>query len=260
MILRLRELSKEYVRGGVRFPAVDRVSLEVEAGGYVSIVGRSGSGKSTLLNLVAGMLAPTSGEVEIDGRPLTGRSDRELSFLRNEAIGFIPQGLVALPALTVLENVLLPFCLYRRGGDGEGAARYLLDRFGIGRLADSYPRELSGGELRRALIARALINGPRIVIADEPTSDLDVETSGRIMDIFSELNGEGVTLLLVSHDLEALRCGKTAYTMESGRLRPGVRLTPPALARDRSPLADGGALEAEALSRRSQADPAGSDA
>lgn len=222
MIVRLKELCREYVRGGVRFPAVNRVTLEVEPGGYVNIIGRSGSGKSTLLNLVAGMLAPTSGEVEVDGRSLAGRSDRELSLLRNETIGFIPQGFATLPNLTVLENVLLPFCLYRRGGDGEGAAQYLLDKLEIGGLRGAYPRELSGGELRRVLIARALINKPKIVLADEPTSNLDAESSRRILSVLSALNEEGVTLLVVSHDLEALGCGRTTYTMEAGELRPGT--------------------------------------
>ena len=222
IIVRLRDLSREYPRGGGRFFAVKGVSLEVKAGDYVNIIGRSGSGKSTLLNLIAGMLAPTSGTVEIDGRSLAGKGDRELSFMRNQSIGFIPQNAAALPNLTVLENVLLPFCLYRRGGDGEGAARYLLGKFGIERLADSYPAELSGGELRRTVIARALINRPQLVIADEPTSDLDRESAGQIMRTFSDLNGEGVTLILVSHDLEALNYGRAAYTMDSGVLTPGA--------------------------------------
>ena len=221
-IVRLTELSREYPRGGGGFFAVNGVSLEVRAGDYVNIIGRSGSGKSTLLNLIAGMLAPTSGTVEIDGRSLAGKGDRELSFMRNQSIGFIPQNAAALPNLTVLENVLLPFCLYRRGGDGEGAARHLLGKFGIERLADSYPAELSGGELRRTVIARALINRPQLVIADEPTSDLDRESAGQIMRTFSDLNGEGVTLILVSHDLEALNYGRAAYTMDSGVLTPGA--------------------------------------
>ena len=198
------------------------VDLDLRRGEVVVILGPSGSGKSTLLNLIAGMLAPTSGTVEIDGQSLAGKGDRELSFMRNQSIGFIPQNAAALPNLTVLENVLLPFCLYRRGGDGEGAARYLLGKFGIERLADAYPAELSGGELRRAVIARALINRPQLVIADEPTSDLDRESAGQIMRTFSDLNGEGVTLILVSHDLEALNYGKMAYTMDSGVLTPGA--------------------------------------
>ncbi|MGP1412810.1 MAG: ABC transporter ATP-binding protein [Pyramidobacter piscolens] len=220
-VLNLKDLCKEYSRGGRSFFAVDHVSLTVESGDFVNVIGRSGSGKSTLLNLAAGMLAPTSGSVELDGVELAGKSDAELSRLRCDRIGFIPQGVAALPNLTVLENVMLPFCLYPRGGDGEGAARLLLERFGIGATADSYPGELSGGELRRALIARALINRPRLVIADEPTSDLDVESSRGIMEEFSRLNAEGATLLIVSHDLDSLKYGKRVFTMSEGKLREG---------------------------------------
>ncbi|MGI6075477.1 MAG: ABC transporter ATP-binding protein [Pyramidobacter sp.] len=220
-ILNLKGLYKEYSRGGRPFFAVNGVSLTVESGDFVTIVGPSGGGKSTLLNVAAGMLAPTSGSVEVDGVPLTGKSDAQLSRLRCERIGFIPQGAATLPNLTVLENVMLPFCLYPRGGDGEGAARLLLERFGIGKTADSYPRELSGGELRRVVIARALMNRPRLVIADEPVSDLDVENTCGIMEEFARLNAAGVTLLMVSHDLDTLKYGRRILTMKDGRLVEG---------------------------------------
>ena len=224
-VLMLDDVCKEYRRGNVPFLAVDHVTLSVEAGDFVNIIGRSGSGKSTLLNMASGLLGPTSGVVELEGESLAGKDDAALSRLRNDKIGFVPQGASALPNLTVLENVVLPFCLWPHGGDGEGAGRLLLERFGISHLADSYPSELSGGELRRALIARALINRPRILIADEPTSDLDVESSMGIMETFSKLNGEGVTLLLVSHDLDTLKYGKRVFTMNGGRLEEGNRLT-----------------------------------
>ena len=116
---------------------------------------------------------------------------------------------------------MLPACFCPRGGDIEGAARLLLDRFGIAHLADSMPAELSGGELRRAMIARSLINRPRLLVADEPTSDLDVETTRSIMDEFSHLNAEGMTVLIVSHDLESLKYGSRVYSMESGKLSEG---------------------------------------
>ncbi len=221
MILRLSDLCKKYARGGVTFQAVKDVNLEVEAGDYVNIVGRSGSGKSTLLNMAAGMLTPTSGDVELDGQSLKGKDDNQISFLRNDLIGFIPQGMATLPNLTVLENILLPFYLYPREGEGEEIAHFILKKLGIEPLINSYPQELSGGELRRVLIARSLINSPKILIADEPTSDLDVESTKRIMDVFSELNEDGVTLLLVSHDLDAVEYGKTVYTMVSGELVSG---------------------------------------
>lgn len=220
-VLNLKDLCKEYSRGGQSFFAVDHASLTVESGDFVSIVGRSGSGKSTLLNMAAGMLAPTSGSVELDGVHLGGKGDAQLSRLRCDRIGFIPQGAAALPNLTVLENVMLPFCLYPRGGDGEGAARMLLERFGIAKAASAYPRELSGGELRRALIARALINRPRLVIADEPVSDLDVENTRGIMEEFVRLNAAGVTVLMVSHDPSTLKYGRRVLTMKDGRLLEG---------------------------------------
>ena len=217
-IVKLKDICKKYYRGGVSFNAVDNVSLDIYAGDYVNIIGRSGSGKSTLLNIAAGMLSPSSGSTEVCGVSFSQANDDTLSRLRNDKIGFIPQGDSSLPNLNVLENVMLPFCLYPHGGDGEGYAHVLLEKFGINRLADSYPSELSGGELRRVLIARALINHPEIVIADEPTSDLDTQTTGSIMKIFSELNAEGITLLIVSHDMDTLKYGKKVYTMNDGRL------------------------------------------
>ena len=224
-ILKLNDVRKEYKRGNVPFFAVDQVNLTIEAGDFVHIIGRSGSGKSTLLNIAAGMLTPTSGTVELDGESLSGKDDAALSRLRNEKIGFVPQGASALPTLSALENVVLPFCLWPHEGDGEKAGRLLLERFGIACLADSYPKELSGGELRRVLIARALINRPKILIADEPTSDLDVESAAGLMEIFAKLNDEGVTLLLVSHDLDTLRYGKRVFTMSEGKLTEGKHLS-----------------------------------
>ena len=217
-IVKLKDICKKYYRGGVSFNAVDNVSLDIYAGDYVNIIGRSGSGKSTLLNITAGMLSPSSGSMEVCGVSFSQADDDTLSHLRNDKIGFIPQGDSSLPNLNVLENIMLPFCLYPHGGDGEGYARILLEKFGIDMLAYSYPSELSGGELRRVLIARALINHPEIVIADEPTSDLDTQTTGSIMKIFSELNAEGITLLIVSHDMDTLKYGKKVYTMNDGRL------------------------------------------
>lgn len=220
-ILSLHEVSREYVRGGVPFLAVNHVNLTLDSGDFVNIIGRSGSGKSTLVNIAAGMLTPTSGSVELFGEGLAGKSDVYLSRLRNDRIGFIPQGMSLLPNLTVLENVVLPFFMYPHGGDGEGYGRIMLDRMEILHLADSYPAELSGGEMRRAVIARAMVNRPEIVIADEPTSDLDVISAQNIMNIFAELNSEGLALLVVSHDLEVVKYGRNVFTMDSGTLTEG---------------------------------------
>lgn len=220
----VKNLHKEYPRGNKNVTVLDNINLEIKSGDFTSIIGRSGSGKSTLLNIIAGMLSPTSGNIYFHGEDLALKTDAELSRIRNDNIGFIPQGASALPALTVLENVLLPFCLYPHDGDGEGYARELLRKFGIAGLAGAYPADLSGGELRRALIARSLINHPEIIIADEPVSDLDVNSAGDVMKIFAALNAEGVTLLIVSHDLDSLKYGKSVYTMSDGKLLEGMHL------------------------------------
>lgn len=228
-LLKLNDLCKEYKREK-KFFAVNNVNLEIKTGDFVNIIGRSGSGKSTLLNISAGILTPTSGNIEFDSENFSQKNDYELSKIRNEKIGFIPQGASALPNLTIIENVLLPYYLWSkgregRGGDPEGYAYILLERFGIENLMDSFPSEISGGELRRALIARALINHPKIIIADEPTSDLDIESSRNIMETFKKLNEEGMTLLIVSHDFDTLKYGNRVYTMNAGILSEGTNFT-----------------------------------
>lgn len=221
-MLEILNLSKEYKRSsGHTFKAVNNVNLTIEDGDFVNIIGRSGSGKSTLLNVAAGMLSPSSGKIILDGEDISQKKDSELSIIRNNKIGFIPQGASALPNLTVIENILMPFYLYPHGGDGEGRAYILMEFLRIEHLADSYPSELSGGELRRALIARSMINSPEIIIADEPTSDLDINSAREVMEIFSRINSEGTSILLVSHDLENLRYGKRVFTMSEGALTEG---------------------------------------
>lgn len=224
MIIEARNIIKEYLRGGRKFLALDGVNIGICAGDFVNIIGRSGSGKSTLLNIIAGMLSPSSGHVYFHGADISQKTDAELSLMRNKNIGFIPQGASALPALNVIENVLMPYCLYHNDAGAENYAHELLERFGISHLAGAYPDELSGGELRRALIARAVLNRPEIVIADEPTSDLDVKSAEEVMRIFAGLNAEGVAVLVVSHDLESLKYGKRVFTMESGKLIEGDNL------------------------------------
>ncbi|MDR1470656.1 MAG: ABC transporter ATP-binding protein [Spirochaetaceae bacterium] len=226
-LLELRELSKEYKRGGRAFNAVDHASLSVEPGDFISIIGRSGSGKSTLLNMSAGLLRPTQGTVFFGGKDIYQLNDKEISWFRNEKIGYVPQGQSLLSNFTVLENVCIPWFLFKREGDAEGRAFLLLEKVGISHLAASYPKELSGGEMRRAAIARALINEPGLLIADEPTSDLDVETTADIMTLFGAIAREGTfnrtnnqtAVLIVTHELDTLSYGNKTYTMDSGALR-----------------------------------------
>jgi putative ABC transport system ATP-binding protein len=217
-LLELRELTKQYERGGRAFSAVNRVSLSVEPGDFVSIIGRSGSGKTTLLNMGAGLLRPTAGSVFFAGQDLYGLRDKDISFLRNEKIGYVPPGQSLLSNFTVFDNVCIPWFLFRREGDVEGRAFLLLEKVGISHLAASYPRELSGGEMRRAAIARALINEPRLLIADEPTGDLDAETTTEIMELFNHIAREGTAVLIVTHELDTLDYGNRAYSMDAGNL------------------------------------------
>jgi putative ABC transport system ATP-binding protein len=219
-LLELRELSKEYKRGGRAFNAVNHVNLSVEPGDFISIIGRSGSGKTTLLNMGAGLLNPTEGMVFFEGKDIYTLRDKDLSFLRNAKIGYVPQGMSLLSNFTVLENVCIPWALFKREGDAEGRAFILLEKVGISHLAASYPKELSGGEMRRAAIARALINDPRLLIADEPTSDLDTQTTAEIMRLFKVIARDGTAVLIVTHELDTLSYGNKTYAMDAGNLAP----------------------------------------
>lgn len=221
-MLDIQGLSRTYQRGGKTLTAVDHVDLSVSRGDFVSIVGRSGSGKSTLLNMIAGLLTPTSGRIVLEGTDIYALKDKQISELRNTRLGYIPQGAGALSTLTVFDNVRLPFYLSKRQGDASGRASFLLDAVGISALAGLPPSRLSGGELRRVLIARALMNEPDVLIADEPTSDLDIETTKEIMELFARIHKNGTTILMVTHELDTLEYGNRIMTMASGKLTEGT--------------------------------------
>jgi putative ABC transport system ATP-binding protein len=218
MILEARSLTKEYRRGDRSFPAVNDVSLQVGKGEFACVVGRSGSGKSTLLGMLAGMITPTSGEVIFMGREYSAMTDKELSRQRGSKIGYIMQGHGVLPNFTVLQNVSIPNYFNNSFPHPEGRASLLLEKTGISHLASQYPASLSGGELRRVAIARALFSAPDLLIADEPTGDLDAETTAEIMGLFSSIREEGTSILMVTHELELLQDVRRCYVMESGRL------------------------------------------
>ena len=219
----LKELTKEYKRGKQYFNAVNRVSLSVEPGDFISIIGRSGSGKTTLLNMGAGLLHPSDGSVFFEGKDIYALHDKDISFLRNEKIGYVPQGQSLLSNFTVFDNVCIPWFLFKREGEVEGRAFTLLEKVGISHLASSYPKELSGGEMRRTAIARALINKPQLLIADEPTGDLDAETTSEIMGLFNRIACEGTAVLIVTHELDTLNYGNKTYLMDAGNLRPTIK-------------------------------------
>ena len=202
-MLSCQALRKSYVTERGEVLAVAGIDLEVETGRYAAIIGRSGSGKSSLMAMVGGLSRPSDGTVMIDGTDIWGLSDDKLAAFRNRRIGFVFQFASLLPTLRLVDNVALPAMLGKRGdADIYGKAAMLLSRMGLGDHLDAYPSECSAGEQRRAAIARALINDPVLLLADEPTSDLDEQTEIEIMDELLAVNRElGTTLVLVTHNL-----------------------------------------------------------
>ncbi len=222
MIIEATGLTKEFARarGGKRlFTAVHPLDIGLEERQLTVVSGHSGSGKSTLANMLAGILTPTAGHVRLDGTDLYSLRDEELSRLRNERIGLVPQGHTALRALTVLDNVLLPSILYTKDEAPADRARELLAAVGLGDLADAAPTELSGGELRRMAIARALLMDPAIVVADEPTAGLDSVNATAALTLLRDAADRGAAVLVVSHEAEAQRFADRSYVMEDGHLR-----------------------------------------
>lgn len=220
-MLKAVNLSKRYFRRmgqANHFLAVRNVNLALRPGEVTLLTGRSGSGKTTLLHLLAGLLTPTEGKVWLDETDVYALPDADLSRLRNAKIGVIPQGRSAVDTLTVLENVLLPQQLRGERGDEKGALGWL-DALGIADLRDTRPAELSGGELRRMAIARALAGKPEIILADEPTGDLDDENTAAVLSLLRKSAVEdGKAVLLVTHDSEALPYGTRICRMVSGSL------------------------------------------
>ncbi len=217
-LIKTESLVKTFSRGDRSFNAVDGIDFELSKGEFVHLVGRSGSGKSTFLALVSAILLPSSGRVLVNGKDVKDLSDAELSKYRNQVIGYVPQMMGTLPNLTVLENVALPFHLLGRSGDPNERAYLLLEMMGIANLKDQFPRQLSGGELKRLLLARAMMNEPELLIADEPTSDLDRETTVEIMELLKKINQQGTALLIVTHEMDILKYGERVLTMEKGKI------------------------------------------
>ena len=221
MILEATGLSKEFARarGGRRvFTAVHPLDIGLDEGQLTVISGHSGSGKSTLLTMLAGILTPTAGHVRVEGTDLYSLRDEERSRLRNARIGLVPQGNTALRALSVLDNVLLPSILHATDEAPAGRARELLDAVGLTDLADAKPTELSGGELRRMAIARALLMEPSIVLADEPTAGLDSANATAVLTLLRDAANAGAAVLVVSHEADARHFADRGYTMEDGHL------------------------------------------
>ena len=217
-LINVNNLSKSFKRGERDFFAIDNVNFDVNEKDFINIIGKSGSGKSTLLTLLSAIIEPTSGEIFVEGKNLSDMDDEEKSGYRNEFIGYVPQSLGTLPTLNVLDNVRLPYFFKKREGDGVERARMLLDMCGILDLENDFCKNLSGGELKRVLIARALMNEPKILIADEPTSDLDSKTTIEIMNMLKEINEKGTTIIIVTHDNDLLKYGSRLLEMTDGKL------------------------------------------
>lgn len=226
-MLRAENISKLYMRKtgqANHFYAVKGADIALTPGRVAVLTGRSGSGKTTLLHLLSGLLTPTEGKVWLDDTDLYALDDNALSRLRNGKIAVVPQGRSAIDTLNALENVMLPGLLYGGAGDREGALRRMA-ALGVDRLADAMPVELSGGELRRVAIARALAQSPDVLLADEPTGDLDDENTALALSVLRDAaKAEGRAVLLVSHDSEAVRYADDLYRMDGGTLSQGQQV------------------------------------
>ena len=217
-ILQTRKLTKTYPSGSSSLVVLNEVDMTVEEGATCAIVGPSGSGKTTLLGLCAGLDTPTSGSAFLNGRDLSELSEDQRARLRNECVGFVFQSFQLIPTLTALENVMVPLELRGETGAQQYAAE-LLERVGLGDRETHYPTQLSGGEQQRVALARAFINRPRLLFADEPTGNLDGETSGRIVDILFELNTSMKTaIVLVTHDVELAEKAQHVIHLRAGRV------------------------------------------
>ena len=218
-LLAAENLHKTYVTGEARVSALAGVSFAVERGDFVALMGPSGCGKSTLLHLCGAMDRPSSGTLRLNDRDLAAMEDDELTRVRREQVGFVFQFFNLLPTLTVADNIALP-CLLAgvRPADAEARARSLADRVGIGHRLHHYPQQISGGEMQRAAIARALIHQPLLVVADEPTGNLDSDNGANVLALLKGLNGEmGVTILLATHSADVAAAAKRVLKMKDGK-------------------------------------------
>ena len=202
-------------------PVLRELSLEIPRGQFLVLLGRSGSGKSTLLNLIGGLDRPDAGGVRIDGRELFAQSERELSLWRRREVGVVFQGYNLIPTLTVAENLRLPLELLGHDRQGAAAAAAVqLEALGLGGRGDAFPEELSGGEQQRVAVGRALIHQPRLVLADEPTGNLDLDTARRVLALLDELcRRRGATLVMATHAAEVMGLADRVLHIEDGRLR-----------------------------------------
>ncbi len=226
-LVRLEEVTKVYRMGDVELRALAGVSLELMPGDFTAIMGASGSGKSTMMNLLGCLDRPSSGRYLLEGQDVSARSNDELARLRNQTLGFVFQNFNLLSRTSALENVELPL-LYSNveAVERHARAREALERVGLGDRLDHHPNQMSGGQQQRVAIARALVNRPRILLADEPTGNLDSRTSEDVMALFQELGRTGITVILVTHESDIAAYAARVITMRDGLVRSDVRQVP----------------------------------
>lgn len=215
--IRLRDIKKIYKMGGQELAALNGINLAIKRGEFAALMGPSGSGKSTLMNILGCLDRPTVGSYELEGKEVAHLSDDELAVMRNKHIGFVFQNFNLLSRISSLENVALPL-VYAGVGASERRKRALqvLEAVGLGDRAEHLPNELSGGQRQRVAIARALVNNPEIIMADEPTGNLDTKSTKEIMEIFQEMHGRGKTIILVTHEPEIAVCANRQLLVRDG--------------------------------------------
>lgn len=218
-IIKISDLNKVYATGDIQVHALKDINFSIEEGEYVAIMGKSGSGKSTLMNILGCLDKPTSGTFELDGIDIASQGERQLSYVRNKKIGFVFQSFNLIPRTSALKNVELPMIYGKMNAkERRQRAKELLEKVDLGDRLEHMPNEISGGQKQRIAIARALANKPAIILADEPTGNLDSNSSVEIMNLFTELNNEGATVIVVTHEDDIAEFTKRIITFKDGQI------------------------------------------
>ena len=218
-IITCRDIFKDYARGKLTVPVLKHVTFTVQQGEYIAIMGPSGSGKTTLMNIIGCLDVPTSGTFLLDGEEISGMSENRMAEIRNKTLGFVFQHAALLPELTALDNVALPL-LYRgvRKKERRARAAEVLEKVGLGDRMEFYPNQMSGGQCQRAAIARAIVGNPKLLLADEPTGALDSQSGKNIMQLFRQLNQEGITIITITHAAEVAQEADKCFHIYDGEL------------------------------------------